>query len=350
MMVYCDGGCEDWYHCSCLDLDQADVTELLDRFICPKCKTDELFTTWKPMCRYYNVDKTHRKAARINANEQSKYCNRACGQKFYNFVMTKIARQDDAPSMGGALSAKEIASLILATNGKITEIHKLGEKPRLHVAEGHDPSTYPTPPFAAFTDAFLAGIPVGLKYVTPDEQIELNKIKEKMAEIMQQIKGYDLQIEFLNMVNERMKTAAKQPNLEFKDLCGYDNRLAMNDAEFARWCRTEEGKKAFEAKELGPRTAETMDIGAVTPYPGQVIPPVPEVPDELKNICLKKAKKCNKHLDWFKMLLHDFRHLQKQLQVALDKLAERETEIIEDAEIREATKDYNAHNITIQYF
>lgn len=131
MMVSCEGPCQDWYHCSCINVDEddasADANDLLDRFICPKCTTDKLFTTWKPMCRYNNVDKSHRRAAR--ANDNSKYCSKECGSKtiaYYLFLL----RKDDDPSMGGALNLKEVA-MLLSSVKNASDFHALGSKPRL---------------------------------------------------------------------------------------------------------------------------------------------------------------------------------------------------------------------------
>jgi COMPASS component SPP1 len=140
MMVYCDGGCEDWYHCSCVGIDEDDAKELLDRFICPKChKEGVLFTTWKRMCRCNNVPTIKcRKAARVAMEPPSKYCSDECAHLFWTYVASRV-RKDDAPSIGGALNYKEVGQL-LAEAPTAEEFHKLGQKPRLPVREGADPS------------------------------------------------------------------------------------------------------------------------------------------------------------------------------------------------------------------
>lgn len=142
MMVYCDGGCEDWYHCSCVGIDEDDAKELLDRFICPKChKEGVLFTTWKRMCRCNNVPTSKcRRAARVTLDPPSKYCSEECAYAFWEFVAS-LVRKDDAPSLGGALNFKEVGQLLKeATTAE--EFHKLGQKPRLPVKEGADPSKF----------------------------------------------------------------------------------------------------------------------------------------------------------------------------------------------------------------
>ncbi|KAE8450250.1 hypothetical protein EG329_006678 [Mollisiaceae sp. DMI_Dod_QoI] len=328
MMVFCEGGCEDWYHCSCVGVNEEDAKELLDRFICPKCKNEKLFTTWKRMCRYYNVDKTHRKAARVNEN--SKYCSDECGNKFFEYVFSKV-RVDDAPSLGGELNQKEAATLLHSVKNA-AEFHALGKKPQLPVEEDHDPNR-----------------PIGLDYVTPEEQHELDNLKRRKAVIEGQLLGYKNQVTLLGMIHDRAKIAAKHPSVDVKDMCGYDNRLAMNDAEFEKWMKSEEAKEAFKTGKLGPRTAETKGIAQVLPYPGQAAPATSDVPDALNNICIKSKKKC-KHIQWREVHNQDFCNMIQVLEAELEKLKEKEDEIIDDAETREATKEYYANNITIQLF
>lgn len=349
MMVFCDGGCEDWYHCSCVGIDENDAKELLDRFICPKCKTEGLSTTWKRMCRCYNVPTMGcRKAARVTSEPPSKYCSDEHAKAFWEFVASKV-RKDDAPSTGGALNFDEVGKLLAACENA-DDFHKLGQKPRLPRKEDADPSMIAIPIFVSNQSANSAtDRPVGLDYLNEDEQKQIEDIKQKKKIIEGRIKGFQNQQKLLIMINDRSKIAAQQPHLEVKDVCGYDNRLAMNEAEFAEWFNSEEGKKAFETGKLGPRTAETKGIGAHIPYPGQVVPTPPKVSDALNNICLRPKKKC-KHLGWLNIHGQDFVTMQQILKTDLKKLMEAEDEIIEDAETREATKEYYADNKTIQLF
>lgn len=151
------------------------------------------------------------------------------------------------------------------------------------------------------------------------------------------------------MIHERAKIAVTHPSLEIKGICGYDNRLAMNEAEFKDWFDSQEGQTAFTTGVLGPRTDETKGIGAHILYPGQIAHESPKVPDALHNICLKPQKKC-KHVNWREIHNGDFIAMTRNLKEQLARLTEQEEEIIDDAETREATKDYYADNITIQLF
>jgi COMPASS component SPP1 len=155
------------------------------------------------------------------------------------------------------------------------------------------------------------------------------------------------------MVIDRAKIAAQHLKPDVKSICGYDNRLSFNELQFERWSKTVEGKTALETGVLGPRTAETKGINAAIPYPGQVVPKPAVVPDILNNICIKPENpKCqhNKLASWKDIHNQDFAFNAKLLRDQLDKLTIHEAEIIDDAETREATKEYYADNVTIQLF
>jgi COMPASS component SPP1 len=159
MMVFCEGGCEDWYHCSCVGIDEEDAKELLDRFICPKCKIPgEAFTTYRPMCRYYNVGtllkkRACRKAARVTSDPPSKYCSDEHRDAFWAFVAGQV-RQDSEPSKGGILNRAEVYA-ILKQCKNMDEFRALGEKPRLPKKEGADPGrSYFTKVIPAPTDTY----------------------------------------------------------------------------------------------------------------------------------------------------------------------------------------------------
>lgn len=142
-MVNCEGGCEDWYHCSCVGIDEEDTRELLDRYVCPNCTTESNYTTWKPMCRFGNVGRhlgngtACRKAARVTLAVPSKYCSDEHKMAFWKFIKSQV-REDKEPSKGGALNQDEVGWLLAQTK-TADEIHALGEKPRLPQKEESDP-------------------------------------------------------------------------------------------------------------------------------------------------------------------------------------------------------------------
>ncbi|CAD6444447.1 22507518-6eea-42ef-86ce-b6e344c48e92 [Sclerotinia trifoliorum] len=329
MMIFCEGGCQDWYHCSCIDVDVEDAKELLDRFICPNCSSETEFTTWKRICRYHNVDGC-RKAARVMDDPPSKYCSDEHATAFWEFVAEKL-RANKKRTIGGALSGEEFGAL-LSSCKTATDFHALGSRPKLPIPEGHD-----------------LGQPLGLNYLLPEEESAISKIKARRTIIEQRIESFKTAQKLLIMMNRRAKIAQEHPDVDVKEICGYDNRLALNEYEFGAWCASEEGKGYLATGVLGPRTEETKHIGETTPYPGQVIPDTGDLPDELKNLCIKPLKKC-KHNGWRGNHAEQYAYATKTLTEELAKLSKQEASIIEDAETREATKDYNAENTVEQLF
>jgi COMPASS component SPP1 len=140
MMVFCDGGCEDWYHCSCVDIDEEDAKVLLDKYVCPMCHIpDKLFTTFKPVCRYHNVGKLIketpcRNIARGTGDPPSKFCSDEHREAFWDFIVTRL-RDDDEPSKGGPLNRIEAAKILEGARD-IDGFRELGSKPRLPKEEG----------------------------------------------------------------------------------------------------------------------------------------------------------------------------------------------------------------------
>lgn len=174
-------------------------------------------------------------------------------------------------------------------------------------------------------------------------------MKKKMVTLHDRIDNILKQLKLVDMIHERYKVAAKHPSLSSSNICGYDSRLSFNEWEFRRWSQTDEGKLAFSTGKLGPRTPETKPIAAVHSHPGQIIPPVREIPDALKNMCLDKSKPC-RHVRWYLTHKESMSYEITQLRVQLKILKCKESEIITDAETREATKSYDEHNKTTQLF
>jgi hypothetical protein len=136
LMVECEGGCENWYHCSCIGVVEKDADDLIDSYICPVCTTETRFTTWKPMCRYFNVGLFRkdrhpcRKGARVSDNPPSKYCCDEHRDAFWKWVGENKLRKDREPSLGGALNRGE-AFAIMHQAKTAEKLHALGQRPTL---------------------------------------------------------------------------------------------------------------------------------------------------------------------------------------------------------------------------
>jgi COMPASS component SPP1 len=146
MMVNCEGGCHEWYHCECINMDVDDARELLDKYICDRCRDEETTTIWRRMCRYNNVgvylgkrlEDCCRRAARVTDDPPSKYCSDEHRVAFLEFIRDHKARQSDLPSTGGQLNVLEVCDILEHVKDN-AELQTLGSKPRLPIPEGHDP-------------------------------------------------------------------------------------------------------------------------------------------------------------------------------------------------------------------
>jgi COMPASS component SPP1 len=190
--------------------------------------------------------------------------------------------------------------------------------------------------------------PRGLDYLTEEEEKQLQDISTRQEIIEIELAGYKNQEKLRTMVLGRAEKAAAYLELKsVKELCGYDNRLAVNQAQFAKWSKTEEGKRALDSGVLGPRTAETTSIGGHVLMPGQVAPDS-TLPDEINNICTKK--KCAKHSGWAAVHKDDISYSYSLLVQENKRLTNKRNQIIENAELTEAMKDEYSDNVTIQCF
>lgn len=359
LMLACEGGCEDWYHCSCMKIAEVDVDEdrngLLDRFICPLCTVNDgpnsKVTTWKPMCRYHNVGGC-RKAARVTDDPPSKYCSDEHKLKFWEYIRDKMARQDSAPSKGGRLNVNEIGSVI--EHGKTySGIQALGKKPRLPVPHDHDQCKF-TCLSGIVKKLTETAVALGLQYLTDEERIIVESCRTKRASIEERITIYQRQKILAKLAQARLKAAIANSEFsgEYKDICGFDDRLSFNEAQFVRWAASPEGEDTMKAQSLGPRTAQTMSIDAEVPCPNEPSEdlPVTTTPDEVAGMCLVKKKKCLKHRDWFEIHHGDYWYQENLLRREARRLEIKEREIVEDAETREATRAYDGENTTEQLF
>jgi PHD-finger len=103
-MIGCDGGCEDWFHGKCVNIQERDG-DLIDKYICPNCEDKGRGqTTWKRMCRR----KQCRKPARVLAEPPSKYCSEECKKRFWVGLVERsdpnaLVRQDGLMVIGSKL-------------------------------------------------------------------------------------------------------------------------------------------------------------------------------------------------------------------------------------------------------
>ena len=395
-MIACDGGCDDWFHGRCVDMDEKDG-KLIDKYICPNCTSaGRGHTLWKPMCRL----STCRKPARVDAAKQSKYCSDEHGTEFMRQLAFKNEPErplpapstvspggrrksrkdnytdnfgngpidaagyedpdaDDADGAclrGGTLRPAELKTLA-STTKDIAEFRKLGEGVLSPPSSTADPNTE------------------NLAH-TPEEAAQLAEIKGKTNALKERKRMLDDKDAFLGMVKARAKSVLEglKKKGEKVGVCGFDSRLAWADEEFESWRMSEEGKSALSKGTLGPVFMIKEELekqekgkGKENKKGGKMVngtsgrnkdkdkdgegegeaeqeidgdqapnPPTTEEGEEedgaTKGICVKKG--CRRHKDWLRVQTNNIALDKESVRVDMKRLLAEEKGLRERAMIR----------------
>lgn len=390
-MIACDGGCDDWFHGRCVEMDEKDG-KLIDKYICPNCTSaGRGHTLWKPMCRL----STCRKPARVDAAKRSKYCSEEHGVEFMrqmafngeppsspkkplltasatgrrksrkdnytdNFGNGAIdaagyedldAEEDHAYLRGGILRPAELKTLASTTKG-LDDFRRLGEGVLSPPStEGDDP----THPSVSYTD---------------EETAQLAEIKTKTGGLKERKRMLDNKDTFLGMVKARAKGVGEELKKKSKNkgdkkaagaggVCGWDSRLAWADEQFEEWRASAEGKAAFARGNLGPvfmikedpdkkeekentkgeklvngdTDDDNHDETAIDANEADPKPEEDDAEDEAsKGICTKKA--CRRHRDWLKVQTNNIALDKESVRVDMKRFLAEEKSLRERAMIR----------------
>lgn len=346
-MIGCDGGCDDWFHGSCVDMAHADE-DLVDKFICPNCEAvGRGQTTWKPMCRREGC----RKPARLTKGKQSKYCSDDCGVLFMQEQTQRTAGakrtskkskkksskdgedqdglsdDDEEPTpLGGVLRAKDLKALIVAS-GNIEAFKKLGS------------GVLSPPQTASPTKASFDGTANGTSNpnddlpFTPSELAHLKALHIEKTDLKVKLEVLKDREKFVSMAREQATRYAEKEKIKVKDFCGYDSRLSWSDNEFMHWRKGKVGTAAFKFNTLTPTVEQiaSLDVDGDAHMNG-----VNGEEKEKDGICIKK--RCPKHPQWQKLNLQDARFEELELVEAI-KECEKEERSVRERARRRGAKD-----------
>lgn len=348
-MIACDGGCDDWFHGKCVNIDEGD-SELIDKYICPSCQErDGKHTTFKPMCRYPSC----RKPARATDARPSKYCSDEHGEMFMQLQLTKrrsqyaLAKkrkpfdhslilneegvdrseppnysdgdedtedeptlQPDAASRGGILSAPELKALIEIVKSAV-EFRNLGN-------EKDD-------------NAFI-NMEIDKSRLTSKEEEHILRLRDKLYNLKKDADRLRDRERLFLASRHHGKTvvnylkANELPKMT-KSICLFDFRLCWSDVEFDNWRSSETGRAALDACEL-PETSKILqnqiekggkDSNTKEPLDDLVNAAVVE------GLCLKR-KKCQKHTLWPSIQEEDILH---EIRFTNEAIKKTENELID---------------------
>lgn len=153
---------------------------------------------------------------------------------------------------------------------------------------------------------------------------------------------------FVGLVRQRAKSILEHlkqtdPKGGWKDICGFDSRLAWSDEEFDEWRFSEAGEKALKdgiPEALAASYPEPTDADGDTAMDG-ADSGKNDLTTVARGVCTKK--RCERHKQWVKVQQQDI--LFEENTVAQD-LSKCETEahaVVERAVLRMWAEGENAH-------
>lgn len=183
---------------------------------------------------------------------------------------------------------------------------------------------------------------------SPDEASKLDKLGKRRSELNHRKKMLETRNNFIGLVRQRSKSILEhlkqtEPKGGWKDICGFDTRLAWSDEEFDEWRLSETGSKA-----LNDGTPEALAAS----YPEQTDPDGDTAMDGAESdkndlitlargVCTKK--RCERHKQWVKVQQQDILFEENTVNQDLAKCEAEAHAIVERAALRMWSEGENAH-------
>ncbi|KAF4211120.1 hypothetical protein CNMCM8980_006106 [Aspergillus fumigatiaffinis] len=350
-MIACDGGCDDWFHGKCINIDPKDA-DLIDKYICPNCKAEgKGWTTWKPMCRL----KGCRKPARVTGKNPSKYCSDEHGREFMRRRIQQLNKTPDdhakkeweeLGSRGGVLTTGDLHAVVMAVSSA-EEFRKLGERIISPPPDEEDTVTGARSSKKLGLDVD----PEGLTY-SHDEASKLEQLRKQRDELLHRRDMLNTRSTFMTLIRQRSKSIVEKlkqtdPKGGWKDICGFDTRLAWSDEEFDDWRLSKLGAKALEEgtpEALASSYPDAVDADGDTAMNGTRTEDEDE--DELaklsRGVCTKK--RCERHKQWVKVHQSELLFEESKLKQDLATCEKEAQNVVERAVLRMWAEKDNAQN------
>ena len=237
-MINCEV-CNDWFHGTCVSLEESDEP-LIDTYVCPVCTSESKGkTSWIRKCRLQGCKNPAIqqvkpvRGTKSGGTRASKYCSDEHAMEFFRRKLRDLDSESLTPSQLKVL-VKNVPS--------VDDFKRLGD-------------VEPVVP-----DSILA------KYKPPaddsrlaDLRLEREKLVRKMEIVTLRQTFLHLAVDKAKQINTDLKMAgptqltvgSKSKNkTKPKELCAFDERLLLGDAEFLEWTATEEGKRVLGERRI----------------------------------------------------------------------------------------------------
>jgi hypothetical protein len=260
-MIGCDGGCQNWFHTSCIGLEGSE--HLIDSYICVDCQVSDIrFITWKRLCRYQVCKKP---ISRRPDGTLSKYCSDEHAVATMKNLITDKAPDVEVP--GGALSKARLIWLNDLCKEQKLKIRDLGRYPAMFYQLDDDPKLAMDQRWANEGQFDEYMIDLELDGDRLDFVQYPRDMREKRKQRLNAIVYYTEEIDKLASRKLMIQLCSKQagafrgqyllehPELKNKKkkkgervICCWDIRLEWDDDYVHEWFKTPEGQ---QAKQLG---------------------------------------------------------------------------------------------------
>lgn len=200
---------------------------------------------------------------------------------------------EDLGSRGGVLTGPDLKAAISGV-ASAKEFRELGSSNLPSGPEDANDSARAMPQSELYKDVLYN------KY--PELKAEEAKILERDEQTAARCELLRNREKFLVMVRQRVRTVLERlreadPKGGWKDICGYDSRLAWSDEELDEWAKSEEGQKALKDGHLdAPQVADAEGDSTMHDAGDTGANSVDAIS---RGICIKK--RCERHKQWAKV-------------------------------------------------
>lgn len=287
-MIACEGGCENWYHVSCVKLLCKD-TDGVAKFICDDCVGHAGPTTYKRVCRLRGCSRPHSTTEGVDEGGNavtihSKYCSVEHRDKYWADAVARVDK-DLLPELRSFLA--QTAPGGFKTAGDQPTRAGLGVGGGGSAAGGGIVATGP-PQSEEGMFSFdiklrdschknIAGFSATIVHYQNREKL-VAMVERYSAETT---KKYAEENGIEESAPKRAK--GKAGKVVAHTICGYDPRLQASDRRIDRCLATPEGDEAWKSGVLGERPDFYVEVD----------------PEFYKGICVKTN--CPRHAGWLKI-------------------------------------------------
>lgn len=270
------------------------------------------------------------------------------GVPFANGITTINGQRNGIPeelgSRGGILTAGELKALVSGVSSA-SEFRKLGERiitpPPEEEGEGGNSEGEAKPKKKLGLD--VDPDPNRLTY-SPDEASKIEELRKWRDELHHRKDMLNARNTFLTLVRQRSKAIVEKlkqtdPKGGWKDICGFDTRLAWADEEFDQWRLSEAGAKALQ--DGSPELLASSHPDA-TDADGDAAMDTDEndMANTTRGVCTKK--RCERHKQWLKIQQQEILFEENTLAQDLKRCETEAQNVVERAVLRMWAETDNA--------